>query len=90
MLGAKQVGRYWPCVLDVAVSNPIRNIYAQILGFVPVYVPWIPRILFRIDCELVGSLLASPGLNSCLVVSSNRALWVDWAVLLVGEGDELR
>ena len=42
------------------------------------------------DCGTVGSPLADPGSNSCFVLSSNQFLWVNWLVLLVGEGGELR
>jgi len=36
VLGAEQAGRHCPRVLDVAVSNPSGNIYAQVLGIAPV------------------------------------------------------
>ena len=35
MLGAKQMGRHWPHVWDVARSNPIHNGYVQVLGLDP-------------------------------------------------------
>ena len=36
MLGTEQTGRHYPRVLDVAVSNPCRNTYAQLLELAPV------------------------------------------------------
>ena len=35
MLGTKQMGRPRSRILDVTVPNPVRNIYAQVLGFAP-------------------------------------------------------
>ena len=36
MLGTKQMGRHLSRILDVAVPNPVRNIYEQVPGFAPV------------------------------------------------------